>query len=117
MIIIPHPFDEMRRNSFYPGEGDKEFIDGIEVFNSRCILQKYNEIAGDYATKHNLLITAGSDAHFLNEIGNAGVIFETEDIREAIMKNDIKIFGNRTSLVNHGMTKVLKLWRKTKSCI
>ncbi len=38
--------------------------------------------------KHCLGTTAGSDAHFSNEIGNAGIITttETEDVREAIMK-------------------------------
>lgn len=117
IIILPHPFDERRGSSFFPGEEDEKFFDGIEVFNSRCIFQKYNENAIGFAKKHKLAITAGSDAHFSNEIGNAGIITEKEDIREAIRKKDIKIFGNRTRLTNHGLTKVLKLWRKTGSYI
>lgn len=116
IIIIPHPFDEMRHSSFHP-EGDEKFIDGIEAFNSRCIFQKYNGDAIKFAKKHKLSITAGSDAHFLNEIGNAGIITEKDDIRDAIQKNDIKIFGKRTLLTNHGLTKALKLWQKTKSYI
>jgi len=117
IIVIPHPFDEMRHSSFFPEDGDEKFINGIEVFNSRCIFQKYNDNANEFAKKHQLAITAGSDAHFKNEIGNAGIITEKEDVREAIRKNDIKIFGNRTLLTNHGLTKVLKLWRKTKPYI
>ena len=117
IIIIPHPFDEKRHSSFFPGEKDEKFYDGIEAYNSRCIFQKYNENAIGFAKKFKLAITAGSDAHFGNEIGNAGIITEKEDIREAIRKNDIRIFGNRTLLTNHGLTKVLKLWRKTGSYI
>lgn len=117
IIIIPHPFDEMRHCAFHPGEEDEKFFDGIEAFNSRCIFQKYNENAIEFAKKHKLAITAGSDAHFRNEIGNAGIITEKDDIRGAIQKKDIEIFGNRTLLTNHGLTKILKLWRKTNSCI
>ena len=113
IIIIPHPFDELRHSAFHPTEEDAKFIDCIEGFNSRCVYQKYNEKAVDFAMKHNLMIAAGSDAHFANEIGNAGIITETEDIREALMKNEVTIFGKRSSLTNHVGTKVLKLWRKT----
>jgi predicted metal-dependent phosphoesterase TrpH len=113
IVIIPHPFDELRHSAFHPAEEDAKFIDCIEGFNSRCVFQKYNEKAVEFGTNHNLTITGGSDAHFANEIGNAGIITETEDVREALMKNDIKIFGKRSSLVNHVGTKVLKLWRKT----
>jgi predicted metal-dependent phosphoesterase TrpH len=90
-----------------------KFIDCIEGLNSRCVYQKYNKKAVEFAIKHNLTIIAGSDAHFSNEIGNAGIITETEDVREALIKNEVQIFGKRSSLVNHVGTKVLKLWRKT----
>ena len=115
IIIIPHPFDELRHSAFHPTEEDVKFIDAIEGFNSRCVFQKYNENAIKFAKKHDLMITAGSDAHFLNEIGNAGIITETEDIREAILKSDVEIFGKKSLLVNHGLTKALKLWRRTRS--
>jgi predicted metal-dependent phosphoesterase TrpH len=117
IVIIPHPFDEMRNSSFQPGEEDMKFIDCIEGFNSRCLFQKYNKKAKEYAGKYDLVITAGSDAHFSNEIGNAGIITETEDIREAFLKKNINIFGKRSSFINHGFTKALKQWRKTNSSI
>lgn len=117
IIIIPHPFDEMRHSSFQPAEEDIKFIDCIEGFNSRCLFQKYNKNAREFAKKHNMVITAGSDAHFLNEIANAGIITEIEDIREAFVKKEIEIFGKRSSFMNHGLTKGLKLWRKTNSSI
>ncbi len=112
IIVIPHPFDELRHSAFHPAEEDAKFIDCVEGFNSRCVYQKYNKKAVEFGIKHNLMITAGSDAHFANEIGNAGIITETEDVREALMKNEVQIFGKRSLLVNQVGTKVLKLWRK-----
>jgi predicted metal-dependent phosphoesterase TrpH len=113
IIIIPHPFDGLRHSAFHPAEEDAKFIDCVEGFNSRCIYQKYNKKAVEFAMKHLLATTAGSDAHFANEIGNAGITSETEDVREALIKNEVQIFGKRSSLVSHVGTKVLKLWRKT----
>ena len=112
IIAIPHPFDELRHSALNPVKEDVKFIDCIEGFNSRCLFQKYNKKAVAYGVKHNLAIIAGSDAHFANEIGNAGIIIETEDVREALMKKDIKLFGKRSSLANHIGTKVLKSWRR-----
>ena len=107
-IIIPHPFDELRHSAFHPAEEDVKFIDCVEGFNSRGVFQKYNKNAVEFAMKHKLTITGGSDAHFANEIGNGGIITEKEDVRAAIIKNNVRIFGKRSSLVNHVGTKILK---------
>lgn len=112
IIIIPHPFDELRHSAFHPTDEDAKFIDCIEGFNSRCVFQKYNKEAVEFAMEHKLTITGGSDAHFANEIGNGGIITEKEDVRAAIIKNNVRIFGKRSSLVNHVGTKILKTMRK-----
>lgn len=114
-VVLPHPFDELRHSAFHPTGEDVKFIDGVEGFNSRCVFQNYNKRAVEFAIKHNLTITSGSDAHFMNEIGNGGIITEIKDIREALIKKEVKIFGKRSPLVNHIGTKVLKLWRKIRS--
>ena len=44
-----------------------------------------------------------------------GIITDSEDLREAILKNEIRIFGKKSSIVNHVGTKAIKLWRKIKS--
>jgi predicted metal-dependent phosphoesterase TrpH len=114
IIVIPHPFDEIRHSALHPNDEYASIVDCIEGFNSRCIFQIYNDKAVQYANKHNLPLVAGSDAHFENEIGNAGVITETEDLREAIIQKDIEIFGKRSMLSNHMFTKGLKKWRKIR---
>ncbi|AKB52576.1 hypothetical protein MSBRW_3323 [Methanosarcina barkeri str. Wiesmoor] len=114
IVIVPHPFDEMRRSALHPKEECASLIDCIEGFNSRCIFQKYNDKAVEYANKHNLPLVAGSDAHFANEIGNAGIVTQSEDLQDAIIKNNIEIFGSRSMFINHAFTKGLKRWRKIR---
>ena len=114
IIIVPHPFDEMRHSAFQPKPEDAKLFDCIEGFNSRCIYQKYNDKAAEYAKRHCLPSVAGSDAHFANEIGNAGITTEYEDLREAIIKKEIEIFGKKSMIINHAFTKGLKTWRKIK---
>lgn len=108
IVVIPHPFDRLRKSAFVPTERDIKFIDCIEGYNSRCIFQRYNEDAIKFAMKYGLKIVAGSDAHYRNEIGNAGIETNEEDIRTAIL-GGVKLFGRRSSLINHAMTKTYKL--------
>lgn len=119
IVIIPHPFDELRRSAFQPTKEDVEFIDCIEGFNSRCVFQKYNKKAVEFAMNHNLTITAGSDAHFAWEIGNAFILAESsgeEELRGKILKKEITFNGKLSNPLNQGLTKVLKTWRRaTKS--
>jgi hypothetical protein len=114
LVVVPHPFDSMRRSAFHVTDEEASFVDAIEGFNSRCILQNYNRRAVTFAKKHNLPIVAGSDAHHSNEIGLAGIVTDNKNARDAIRKGDITIFGKTSPwlLVNHGRAKVRKLWRK-----
>ena len=111
IVVLPHPFDEWRYASF-PAKEDVKYIDNIEIFNSRCVKKKYNDNASKFAKKYKLGVTGGSDAHFANEIGHAGVIVETDDIYEAILKNNLQVFGKTSTNLNHVFTKMLKIWKK-----
>ncbi len=114
IVVIPHPFDELRHSSFHPVEEDAKFIDCIEGFNSRCVFQKYNKKAVEFAMNHNLAITAGSDAHFAPEIGNAFILAESsgeEELRRKIQKKEITFEGKLSNPLYQGLTKVLKTWR------
>ncbi len=114
IAIVPHPFDTLRKSALWPTEDDVKYLDGVEGFNARNVYQKSNIDAIEFGKKHKLAITAGSDAHFSNEVGNAGVITDDEDLREAILSRKIEIFGKRNGIYNHAFTKGLKLWRKIK---
>jgi len=90
-------------------------IDGLEVFNSRCLFNSYNKKASQIVDKNSLVYTAGSDSHFSNEIGNAGIVTELDDIETAIRKRKCTVFGKKSIFYNILLTKGLKLCRKRKS--
>lgn len=120
LVILPHPFDEIRRNGIMPKKEDAPLVDCVEVYNSRCLLERYNLKAQDFAVTNKLKISAGSDAHFAGEIGKAGiktnmVIDHFEDLRELLLQGNMTFFGVKSNIINLGLTKVLKIWRKTSS--
>lgn len=112
IVVVPHPFDVMRRSTFNIEKKDINKINSIEIFNSRCVHNKYNQKAAEFAKINRLGITGGSDAHFANEIGNAGIIIEAENVRKSILKNNLNVFGKRSTPLNHVLTKMLKIGRK-----
>ncbi len=73
IISVSHPFDRLRKGAW----GEEALtriarqVDAIEIFNARCLYKGDNQQALDYAQKHNLKGTAGSDAHSWPEYGRA----------------------------------------------
>lgn len=67
VAVSAHPFGL----GWKPFSVLKADFDAVEVFNPRRYLG--NKLARKYVSEHNLPVTAGSDAHFCEEIGLAGV--------------------------------------------
>ncbi|WP_456419666.1 PHP domain-containing protein [Methanocaldococcus infernus] len=92
LICLPHPFDYKRGRSLGKSNilEDKEFIkyiDIVEVFNSRCKNLEPNIKALEYAKKHDLYVSFGSDSHFFWELGNAYLLvddFDKENPKELL---------------------------------
>ena len=63
-------------------------VDAIEVFNSRCMLPEFNRRARDFAERHALAGTVGSDAHATFELGRSVLLLEpftdADGLRKAI---------------------------------
>jgi predicted metal-dependent phosphoesterase TrpH len=114
LVVVPHPFDRMRRSAFRISHDEASFVDAIEGYNARSIFQTFNRQAVTFAEKHNLPVVAGSDAHHANEIGLAGIVTSSRDIKTAICRSEIGIFGKTSPwlLVNHGRAQVRKMWRR-----
>ena len=100
MATIAHPFA-----TFYHFKGDMEDflgeIDGIEAFNA-AIFASENKRALEFVKKHDLAFTAGSDAHFTNDIGNAyleipGDNLSVEEVLKAVRDKKGKICGKEIS--------------------
>ena len=116
IVIIPHPYDRIRRKALKVKKEDVPYMDGIEVFNSRCLMPRGNSKALSFSKDHSLLQTAGSDAHFKIEIGNAGVIgdFHTsEEFRKALLKGETTFYGHLSPFRTHLYTMLHRIRRST----
>ena len=71
VISIPHPLDSLRRSAM--GRENVlqvlDEVDALEALNARCVRPADNSAAAELAAAHGKLITAGSDAHTLFEVG------------------------------------------------
>jgi predicted metal-dependent phosphoesterase TrpH len=116
LVITPHPFDRVRGNGVNLKKDDAGLVDCVEVYNSRCLLEKYNQDACAFARDNKLRFSAGSDAHFADEIGKAGVISpEIIEQPRQLLNKKILYYGSQSSFIYLGLTKVLKIWKKTVS--
>jgi predicted metal-dependent phosphoesterase TrpH len=98
--FIPHPF------AFpYPFKGNlkelKNLVDGIEVLNA-TIFGSGNKKALAFARRHNLPMTAGSDAHSSRFVGKAyleiaGENLSVKEIFQAIENRKVEIGGKEVS--------------------
>ncbi len=77
-ISISHPYDHFRKGHWQETDLMQiaDLVDGIEVFNARCIMNHHNFQAQTFASKHTLIPTVGSDAHSALEVGQAYHIME-----------------------------------------
>jgi predicted metal-dependent phosphoesterase TrpH len=75
VISIPHPLDSLRRSAIGLDQVQAilHLVDALEVRNARCVRAADNVAAAELAAGHGKLITAGSDAHTLFEVGRCYV--------------------------------------------
>ena len=74
LVCIPHPFDTYFRPSAIKRDvlhSILKSVDIIEVLNSHTVIGPEPSKLRRWANNQGLLVSAGSDAHIANEIGNA----------------------------------------------
>ena len=73
VISVSHPFDRLRKGAWHEEDLLKiiDKVDAIETFNARCLYPEDNLKAQEFAQKHQLIGTVGSDAHTRVEYGRA----------------------------------------------
>jgi len=112
LVVLPHPF---KRTKNIIGMVLQN-IDLVEVFNARgepIGNNHCNRRAYDLAVKMDIPMTAGSDAHFLFEIGRGCISIENvssiEQIRERLLNdNRNKILRRPSSLQVEVLSQVIK---------
>lgn len=77
-ISVSHPFDSLRSGGWREHDLLEILpqVDAIEVYNSRCMLPRFNREARRFAEKHRLAGTVGSDAHATFELGRSLLLLE-----------------------------------------
>jgi hypothetical protein len=120
VISIPHPFDPFRGKDWDPGDLEAlvPYIDAVETFNARCFGNKANLAAADFARRHGLLETVGSDAHTIRELGRATLrmpdFSDAESFRAALRQAE-KLTQLSSFFIHlfSRLAKLLKKFRKT----
>ncbi len=89
-ISVSHPFDSWRKGGWKEQDLLEIIprVDAIEIYNSRCMQPSFNRRALDFARRHNLAGTVGSDAHTVFELGRSVLLLEPfegpDELRKSI---------------------------------
>lgn len=121
-ISVSHPFDQWRSGGWKESDLLEIIadVDAIEVYNSRCMLPRFNWEARHFAQKHNLAGTVGSDAHATFELGQSLLVVEPfegpEGLRKVIGKGIPRVrwsppwfhFSSRYAVIYKKVTRALR---------
>ena len=75
LVLLPHGFDPLKRWRLKPGALERiaGAVDIVETFNARISRIQWNQAAVSWSKERGILMSAGSDAHTLADIGSAWV--------------------------------------------
>ena len=102
IAVVPHPFQSSRHGvAPHISAATLASADAIEVYNSRLLTGRSNRKAERFAAFHDLPMTAGSDAHIAEMVGQAVTEVDTdermaESILAAIADGRTSVVGRRT---------------------
>lgn len=114
IAVLAHPYKRMKA---YPAQ-IIEKLDAIEGFNARIGNKTYLKRSWDLAKKHNLPMTAGSDAHFYFEIGRGISILrnssDLEGVKKDIRQGEIKLMGTMSQPYVETLSQVIRMFKTKK---
>ena len=102
IAVVPHPFQSSRHGvAAHITRDQLARADAIEVYNSRLFTGRANRQAERFAADRDLPMTAGSDAHIGEMVGQAVTEVGTDDrsvqgILDAIVDSRTSVVGRRT---------------------
>lgn len=116
VIGVSHPFESLRASALGRGELEQviDDVDALEVFNSRCLRQRDNDKAREWARRYGKLATAGSDAHTLWELGRGYVKLPPfqgpEEFKRSLVSGEVG--GRPSGVLVHIPSTLAKLPRR-----
>jgi len=102
IAVVPHPFQKARHGvAAHITDEQLASADAIEVYNSRLFTGRSNRQAEKFAVRNGLPMTAGSDAHISEMVGQAVTEVGADDrsaaaILSAIAEGRTSVVGKRT---------------------
>lgn len=110
LAVVAHPFTRANRDR----EAEVPYLDGAECANARAYFHNpnANRMAADFAARHDLLTTGGSDAHHMGEVGNCYTLLTCdgrtpEAIEAAFRAGKCRpVFQKDTSRVRKGLSQM-----------
>ncbi|AGK62230.1 putative metal-dependent phosphoesterases (PHP family) [Archaeoglobus sulfaticallidus PM70-1] len=98
LIVMAHPY-QFYRSGVIRAKKYVEFVDAVEVFNSRTISGIFTKKAVSLAKNHGKGFVAGSDAHSCRAIGYGVTVVKSKNsvrsIIEAIRRGETEIVARR----------------------
>lgn len=120
IVYIPHPYDLKRIKTCINKEilkNNVDDIDIIEVFNGRCVNNKFNDIAGQICNEFNKTPICGSDSHSKYELRFNQVLFYTDIITRQNLINELaksNHINKKNNISVHHYTKLVRLKKLIK---
>jgi predicted metal-dependent phosphoesterase TrpH len=118
-VSVSHPFDELREGGWKENDLLEIIpsVDAIEVYNSRCMFSRFNQRAQQFAEKHNIAGTVGSDAHAAFELGRSLLFLDQfegpEEMRQVIRKANVQV--KKSPWWFHLVSRYASMKKKLKS--
>lgn len=117
-ISVSHPFDSLRSGAWKLEDllEIAPLVDAIEIFNARCMIPNGNQRASEFARKHHIPGTAGSDAHAPFEMGAAALVLpnfaDPNELRIAVLEG--KVQGRLSPFWVHFSSRYAHLHKKVE---
>lgn len=118
VVIVPHPFDPLRRSPLKTSAlerlVDAGLVDAIEILNARMALKSHNLRGAEFAAQVGLPGTAGSDGHSRPEYGHAWLEIAPFTTADEFLANlsAATIGGNLSPFFVHLLSTVAKRRKK-----
>lgn len=116
LAVIAHPYTRADKDR----EPEAAYLEGAECANARAFFHnpRANDMAADFAARHGLIKTGGSDAHEAGEVGNCYTLVQCgertpEAIERAVRAGDCRpVFVRNTSRTRKGLSQLAAARRR-----
>lgn len=121
VVIVPHPFDPLRRSPLRTPALARlcaaGLVDAIEVLNARMALTSHNRRGAEFAAERGLPGTAGSDGHSRPEYARAWIEIAPFAGRDEFVANlqEATIGGRLSPFYVHFLSTVAKRRKKWRA--